>query len=196
MDAISTAEQTNNQSGFRRKISQALENPTILGLLFVAPAELLLLIFLAYPFFLGLWLGFTDTIVGREGNFIGLENYLWLLDDPTFWLACFNTFLYTVVAVIFKAVLGIGLAVILNRDFKGKGLMRAIVLLPWIIPTALSAICFWWLYDSTFSGISWTLMKLGITDHFIDFLGDPWNARWALIAANVWRGVPFFTIGL
>jgi multiple sugar transport system permease protein len=196
VDAISAAEQTNNQTGFRRKISQALENPTILGLLFVAPAELLLLIFLAYPFFLGLWLGFTDTIVGREGNFIGFENYLWLLEDPTFWLTCFNTFLYTVVAVIFKAVLGIGLAVILNRDFKGKGLMRAIVLLPWIIPTALSAICFWWLYDSTFSGISWTLMKLGITDHFIDFLGDPWNARWALIAANVLRGVPFFTIGL
>ena len=75
MDAISAAEQTNNQTGFRRKISQALENPTILGLLFVAPAELLLLIFLAYPFFLGLWLGFTDTIVGREGSFIGFENY-------------------------------------------------------------------------------------------------------------------------
>ena len=131
-----------------------------------------------------------------EQEFIGFENYQWLLEDPTFWLTCFNTFLYTVVAVIFKAVLGIGLAVILNRDFKGKGIMRAIVLLPWIIPTALSAICFWWLYDSTFSGISWTLMKLGITDHFIDFLGDPWNARWALIAANVWRGVPFFTIGL
>ena len=89
-----------------------------------------------------------------------------------------------------------GLAVILNRDFKGKGLMRAIVLLPWIIPTALSAICFWWLYDSTFSGISWFLMKLGIIDHFIDFLGDPWNARWSLIAANVWRFMPYITIML
>ena len=93
MDAISASEQTYGQSGFRRKISQALENPTVLGLLFVAPAELLLLIFLAYPFFLGLWLGFTDTIVGREGSFIGFENYQWLLKDPTFWLTCFNTFL-------------------------------------------------------------------------------------------------------
>ncbi len=196
MNANTASDQAREATGLRQRFAQALENPTILGLLFVAPAELLLLIFLAYPFLLGLWLGFTDTIVGREGSFIGFENYAWLLEDPTFWLTCFNTFLYTVVAVIFKAVLGIGLAVILNRDFKGKGLMRAIVLLPWIIPTALSAICFWWLYDSTFSGISWTLMKLGITDHFIDFLGDPWNARWALIAANVWRGVPFFTIGL
>ncbi len=163
MEVIADREQPADTAGLRHRFSRILENPTCLGLLFVAPAELLLLMFLAYPFLLGLWLGFTDTIVGREGNFIGFENYAYLLTDPTFWLTCFNTFLYTVVAVIFKAILGIGLAVILNRDFKAKGLVRAIVLLPWIIPTALSAICFWWLYDSTFSGISWTLMKLGIT---------------------------------
>ncbi|MBW1817783.1 MAG: sugar ABC transporter permease [Deltaproteobacteria bacterium] len=176
--------------------SRALDNPNILGFLFVAPAELLLLMFLAYPFILGLWLGVTDTVVGSPGNYIGFENYISLTQDPTFWLIVFNTLFYTVVAVFLKAVLGIGLAVVLNRDFKAKGLVRAIVLLPWIIPTALSAICFWWLYDSTFSGISWALVKLGITDHFIDFLGDPWNARFSLIAANVWRGIPFFTIGL
>ena len=183
MDAVAAREQELKTTW----VSRALENPTVLGLIFVAPAELLLLIFLAYPFLLGLWLGFTDTIVGREGKFIGFENYAWLLRDPSFWLTVFNTFLYTIVAVLLKAILGIGLAVILNRDFRGKGFMRAIILLPWIIPTALSAICFWWIYDSSFSGISWLLMKLGIIDHFIDFLGDPWNARWSLIAANVWR---------
>ena len=196
MDALADRDQTAGMTGLRRRFSRALENPTFLGLLFVAPAELLLLVFLAYPFILGIWLGFTNTIVGREGSWIGFENYASLLDDPTFWLTCFNTFLYTVVAVFFKAVLGIGLAVVLNRDFKAKGLIRAIVLLPWIIPTALSAICFWWLFDATFSGISWLLMKAGLIDSFINFLGDPWNARWSLIAANVWRGVPFFTIGL
>ena len=130
MEATVDTEQAAVTAGLRHRFSRLLENPTFLGFLFVAPAELLLLMFLAYPFLLGLWLGFTDTIVGREGNFIGFENYASLLDDPTFWLTCFNTFLYTVVAVIFKAVLGIGLAVVLNRDFKGKGLMRAIVLLP------------------------------------------------------------------
>lgn len=196
MDAIATMERDLTWSRLRGCFSRASENRNFLGLLFVAPAELILLMFLAYPFFLGLWLGVTDTLVGREGHFVGLENYISLTQDPTFWLAVFNTFLYTVVAVFLKAVLGIGLAVVLNRDFKAKGLVRAIVLLPWIIPTALSAICFWWLYDSTFSGISWTLMKLGIIDDFINFLGDPWNARFSLIAANVWRGVPFFTIGL
>jgi multiple sugar transport system permease protein len=184
------------QAGIRGRLSRALENPTVLGFLFVAPAELVLLIFLAYPFILGLWLGFTDTVVGREGSFVGLENYQELLEDSAFWLTVLNTFLYTVVAVLLKAVLGIGLAVVLNRDFKAKGLVRAIVLLPWIVPTALSAICFWWLYDSTFSGISWVLMRLGLIDNMINFLGDPWNARFSLIAANVWRGIPFFTIGL
>jgi multiple sugar transport system permease protein len=196
VDAIAQRDQITGMAGLRRRFSRALENPTFLGFLFVAPAELLLLFFLAYPFILGLWLGFTDTIVGREGSWIGFENYASLLDDPSFWLTCFNTFLYTVVAVFFKAVLGIGLAVVLNRDFKAKGLIRAIVLLPWIIPTALSAICFWWLFDATFSGISWFLMRVGLIGSFINFLGDPWNARWSLIAANVWRGVPFFTIGL
>ncbi len=193
-EAISQSEAM--PGALRHRLSRALENPTLLGFLFVAPAELILLIFLAYPFVLGLWLGFTDTVVGREGSFVGLENYKELLEDSAFWLTVFNTFLYTVVAVILKAVLGIGLAVVLNRDFKAKGLVRAIVLLPWIVPTALSAICFWWLYDSTFSGISWVLMRLGLIDGMINFLGDPWNARFSLIAANVWRGIPFFTIGL
>jgi len=151
---------------------------------------------LAYPFVLGLWLGFTDTVVGRKGEFIGFDNYISLLKDSTFWLVTYNTFLYTIVAVFFKAVLGFVLAIVLNRDFKAKGLVRATILLPWIIPTALSAIAFWWLYDSTFSAISWTLMKIGFMNHRIDFLGDPTNARISLIVANVWRGIPFFTIGL
>ncbi len=196
MTALADSGRSPANPGMKRRLAAALENPTILGFLFVAPAELLLLVFLAYPFLLGIWLGFTDTIVGQEGDWVGFENYLSLLDDPSFWLTTFNTFLYTVVAVILKAALGIGLALVLNRDFRGKGLVRAIVLLPWIIPTALSAICFWWLYDATFSGISWMLMRLGIIDSFINFLGDPWNARWSLIAANVWRGIPFFAIGL
>jgi multiple sugar transport system permease protein len=196
MDIVAASEVSPGLEGLRQRFSRAMENPTLLGFLFVAPAEFLLLIFLAYPFLLGLWLGFTNTIIGGRGRFIGFGNYSYLLSDPTFWLTVFNTFLYTVVAVILKAILGIGLAVVLNRDFKSKGLVRAIVLLPWIIPTALSAICFWWIYDATFSGISWVLVHLGIIDSFINFLGDPWNARWSLIAANVWRGIPFFTIGL
>jgi multiple sugar transport system permease protein len=194
---LSQAQPVSEKGGWlREKFSDLMENRHFLGFLLVAPAEAILLIFLAYPFILGLWLGFTDTLIGRTGDFIGFANYASLLKDSTFLLTVYNTFLYTVVAVIFKAALGFALAIVLNRDFKAKGLVRAIILLPWIIPTALSAIAFWWLYDTTFSAITWTLMKAGLLHHKIDFLGDPTNARISLIVANIWRGIPFFTIGL
>jgi multiple sugar transport system permease protein len=167
-----------------------------LGALFTFPVGIILLLLLGYPFVLGIWLSFTDTIIGRTGNFIGLDNYLSLLDNEVFQLVTFNTLLYTFVAVLFKLVIGFALAIVLNRDFKGKGLIRAIVLLPWIVPTALSTIAFWWIFDSQFSCISWLLMKLSIIEAPIDFLGDPNNARASVIAVNVWRGIPFFTIGL
>jgi multiple sugar transport system permease protein len=167
-----------------------------LGPLFASPVGIILLLLLAYPFALGIWLSFTDTIIGRTGSFIGLGNYLGLLDNEVFRLVTFNTLLYTFVAVFFKLVLGFALAIVLNRDFKAKGLIRAIVLLPWIVPTALSTIAFWWIFDSQFSCISWLLMKLSVISSPIDFLGDPDNARASVIAVNVWRGIPFFTIGL
>lgn len=176
--------------------SSLLEDRTVMGLVFVTPALGLLFLFLAYPLILGIWLGFTDTLVGQKGEFIGLANYISLLNDRLFWLVTYYTFLYTATAVLFKLILGFALAVVLNREFRAKGFVRAIVLLPWIIPTVLSAICFWWLFDTTFSGITWVLMKIGLIGHKIDYLGDPTNARICLIIANVWRGIPFFTIGL
>jgi multiple sugar transport system permease protein len=101
-----------------------------------------------------------------------------------------------VVASIFKFALGMWLALILNKHLPFKAFLRAIVLLPWIVPTVLSAIAFWWIYDSQFSIISWTLVELGIIDEYINFLGDPNNARASVIAANVWRGIPFVAITL
>ncbi len=95
-----------------------------------------------------------------------------------------------------KFVLGLWLALLLNRNIRFKTFFRAVILLPYIVPTALSAIAFWWIYDSQFSIISWLLVKMGLIDHYIDFLGDPWNARFSVIAANVWRGVPFVAITL
>src|SRR5712691_1409953 len=77
-----------------------------------------------------------------------------------------------------------------------KALVRAIVLIPFIVPTVLSAIAFWWLFDAQFSIISWSLRHLGLISGNIDFLGQPWNARWAVIAANIWRGIPFVAITL
>ena len=171
-------------------------NRNALGWAFMLPAAVLLLLFLTYPLGLGTWLGFTDAKVGRDGVWVGVENFAYLITDNVTQLALFNTLFYTVVASIFKFVLGLYLAILLNKNLPFKSFFRAVVLLPWIAPTALSAIAFWWIYDSQFSIISWTLMKMGLIDHYIDFLGNPWNARFSTIAANVWRGVPFVAISL
>ena len=176
--------------------SRLLENRNVLGALFLLPAAAILLVFLTYPLGLGVWLGFTDTQIGREGIFIGLENYQYLWSDSVFWLAVFNTVLYTVVASILKFALGLWLALILNERLPFKAFFRAIVLLPWVVPTVLSAIAFWWIYDAQFSILSWSLMKLGMIDAPINFLGDPNLARASVIAANVWRGIPFVAITL
>jgi multiple sugar transport system permease protein len=172
------------------------DNRNALGLLFLAPTAVLLLLFLTYPLGLGTWLGFTDAKVGRAGEWIGLGNFEFLWNDSVTRLALFNTIFYTVVASIIKFGLGLWLALILNQHLPFKAFLRAIVLLPFIVPTALSAIAFWWIYDSQFSIISWLLTRMGVIHGYIDFLGDPWNARFSTIAANIWRGVPFVAITL
>lgn len=167
-----------------------------LGVVFMLPAAAILLIFLAYPLGLGFWLGLTDTKIGEAGRFIGLENFVSLAHDTVFWLVVFNTTFYTVTASIVKFALGLYLALLLNERLPFKSLIRAVVLLPFVVPTVLSAIAFWWIYDSQFSIISWVLIKIGLIHRYIDFLGEPWNARWAVIAANIWRGIPFVAITL
>lgn len=171
-------------------------NRNALGLLFMLPAAAFLLLFLTYPLGLGTWLGFTDAKLGRPGEWIGLENYQFLWGDSVTRLALFNTLFYTTVASVLKFALGLWLALLLNKNIAMKTFFRAVILLPYIVPTALSAIAFWWIYDSQFSIVSWVLMKMGLIDKYIDFLGDPWNARMATIFANVWRGVPFVAITL
>ncbi|HEX4798495.1 MAG TPA: sugar ABC transporter permease [Burkholderiales bacterium] len=173
-----------------------LDNRTALGLAFMLPAATLLLVFLTYPLGLGLWLGFTDARIGRAGHWVGMENFESLFDDSLARLSLFNTLFYTVVASVVKFGLGLWLALLLNRHLPFKAAIRAVVLLPFIVPTALSAIAFWWIYDAQFSVVSWGLTRVGLIDRYIDFLGEPWMARFSTIAANIWRGVPFVAICL
>jgi len=192
--AIATRKRAHSAS-----LARLLDNRTVLSVLFMLPALTILLLFLTYPLGLGIWMGFTDARIGRPGIFIGLENYVSLFDDDVFWLSVFNTVFYTVVATIAKFGLGLWLALLLNHAVPFKAVIRAVVLLPYIVPTVLSALPFWWIYDSNFGIISWLLEQIGLVkdrQHYIDFLGVPWNARWSLIVANVWRGIPFVAICL
>lgn len=179
-----------------RTRGRLLESRNWLGLLFMLPAAAVLLVFLTYPLGLGVWLGFTDAKIGGANAFIGLANYISLFHDSVFLLSVFNTLLYTIVASVVKFGLGLWLALLLNNRMPFKAIVRAIVLLPFVVPTVLSAIAFWWIYDAQFSIVSWVLVKWGWIDHYINFLGDPWNARWSVIAANIWRGIPFVAITL
>lgn len=183
-------------AGWRRLAAIVADSRDLLGWLFMLPAAALLLVFLLYPLGLGLWLGLTDATLGEPGEFIGFDNFLTLFADDVYWLSVFNTIVYTVVASVAKFGLGLWLAMLLNEHMPFKAFIRAIVLLPWIVPTVLSAIAFWWLYDSQFSIISWALMRMGLIKSNIDFLGSPVNARISVIIANVWRGIPFVAISL
>ena len=180
----------------QRLVFRLLDDRNVLGLLMIAPAAAFLLVFLAYPLGLGFWLGMTDATIGQPGRFVGFANFISLAHDQIFWLSVFNTTFYTVVASALKFGLGLYLALLLNRRLPMKSLIRAVVLLPFVTPTVLSAIAFWWIYDPQFSIISWSLIKLGLIHQYIDFLGQPWNARWSVIFANVWRGIPFVAITL
>ena len=176
---------------------RALDSKPFLIFLCLLPALGILILFLTYPLGLGVWLAFTDATIGRPGEFVGLDNYVWLFSDPVFLLSVFNTLFYTILATIGKFALGLWLALLLNNNLPFKSLLRAILLIPWIVPTVLSALAFWWIYDPQFSIISYILVDvLGWRETYIDFLGEPWNARLSLIAANIWRGIPFVAICL
>src|ERR1700757_1748855 len=175
---------------------QLKHNKNFLAIWFMLPAMGFLIFFLAYPLGLGIWLSFTDTRIGRIGQFIGTENYEWLWDDSIFWLSVFNSLLYTTVASAFKFAIGLYLALLLNENMPFKAMLRAMVLVPFIVPTVLSALAFWWIFDSQFSIISWSLKHLGIISQNISLLGDTTWARVCVIFANIWRGVPFVAITL
>jgi multiple sugar transport system permease protein len=185
----------------RRKPQTALarlfDSKPFLIFICLAPALGLLLVFLTYPLGLGIYLSFTDAQLGRPGHWVGLDNFEYLLTDRVFINTVWNTIFYTATATVAKFALGLWLALLLNQNMPFKSLIRAIILLPWITPTVLSAIAFWWIYDPQFSIISYVLHdKLHLISSNIDFLGTPWHARWSLIVANTWRGIPFVAISL
>lgn len=178
----------------RQPLRDRIQEEGVLGFLMTSPAFLFLLLMLAYPFLLAVYLSLTDKRLGMDPNFIGLRNYLNLAEMPLFWKTVRNSLVYTVIALALKFVLGLAVAILINRDFVGKRLTRAILLLPWIVPTVFSTLAWWWMLDPAFGVINAALKSWGIIKVNIPFLVDPTLAMVSLIAANVWRGVPFFAI--
>jgi multiple sugar transport system permease protein len=173
-----------------------LEDERRLAFVLLLPTIVLLGLFIAYPFVRGILLSVTDSRVGVPGEFVGLANFERIWNDSIFRQAVYNTFLYTAVTTVFKLGLGLWLAILLNRHFKGKAFVRAFILLPFIIPTVLSTFAWKWMFDPTFSVINWALFQLGFIKRSINWLGDPDLAMISIMVVNIWRGVPFFAISL
>jgi multiple sugar transport system permease protein len=175
----------------RWPITRLLEDERWLAFALLLPTMVLLGLFIAYPFVKGVELSVTDAKVGVPGNFVGMQNFVVLLNDSIFRVAVWNTVVYTAVTTVFKLALGLWLALLLNRNFKGKAFTRA-----FIIPTVLSTFAWKWMFDPTFSVINWTLFRLGLISGRINWLGDPNLALISVIIVNIWRGVPFYAISL
>jgi multiple sugar transport system permease protein len=173
-----------------------LDREGVLGYVLMTPALLLLTVFIAYPFVLGVWYSMSDVAVFGLGKFIGLKNYTDLLNSPVFLQTVRNSFVYTGFATVFKLGLGLCLALVLNQAFPFKNLVRAGVLLPYIVPTALSTLAFLLAFNPTLSPLPWIFGPLHIPYPAAGFLGDPALAMGAVIFVNVWRGTPFFAISL
>ena len=171
-----------------------LDRESSLGVILMLPGALLLMVFMAYPFLLGIWLSLTDSVIGAMGEFIGFRNYTDLLGDSIFHQTARNTLIYALVTVPFKAVLGLGLAMLLNNRMRFSNPIRAAVMMPWIVPTALSTLGWFMIFDPVFSPISWLLKSLGVIKQNVNFLGDPTLAISSVCLVNIWRGIPFFGI--
>jgi multiple sugar transport system permease protein len=177
-------------------LTRVLEHEGLLAAALLAPTILLLGVFIAYPFVMGVWLALSNTSVGNIGHFVGLANFVKAWNDSIFQTAFKNTFVYTFWATIFKLGLGMWLALLLNRNFRGKRLVRASMLLPFIVPTVLSTFAWRWMFDPTFSVLNWLLYKGGFIVTKVPFLSDGVYGLWCAIVVNTWRGMPFFAITL
>jgi multiple sugar transport system permease protein len=162
---------------------------------FLLPSVIYIIAAVAVPFFLAIAFSFSDVTAGDPSyDWAGLQNYRNIFDDPVFWKSLGNTFLFTVVSMVLIVVFGKILANILVADFRGKWLVRFLVLLPWTTPVALSTIAWLWLLDSIFSPIDWLLRQVGLIEGNVYWLGKPGLAMGSVIAVHVWRLVPLAAV--
>ena len=177
------------------RVRQWWEQEHVFGYGLILPALLLIVCLVAYPFAMAIYFSLSDYWVGSPGGFVGPQQLPGDPQNEVFHRTVYNSFVFTSIAVVFKTVLGLWLALLLFRTFKFKRLIRGAVLLPWVIPTALSTLAWWWMFDSLYSVVNWTAIRIGLIDApGPNWLGMTGYAMTAVIAVNVWRGLPFFAI--
>jgi multiple sugar transport system permease protein len=163
----------------------------------LAPAILYMMVLVGVPFLWSLYLSLSDATVGNSvAPFVGLQNFAAVLADSTVRQALRNTIVFTVIAGIFKAVLGGLLAFLLMQDIGGKKIFRSLLVIPWTLPVAISALAWKWMFDPQFSAINYVATRLHLMSGWPNWLGEPGLAMASVIIVNVWRGFPFAAIVL
>jgi multiple sugar transport system permease protein len=173
-----------------------VERESVFSWLMLTPPVLFLLLFLGYPFLYGVYLSFFHKEVARAASFVGFDNFVRLYNDPIFWQAVRNTIIFTGVATILKAGGGLAMALVMNQDFRMKAVTRAMLLLPFIVPTVLSTVAWQWILDPGMGLFNRLLVVSGLATTGPSWLGNPTMAMISIIMVNTWRGLPFFGISI
>lgn len=174
-----------------------LDDEAALGRVLLAPAVIYIIALVGFPFLLAIVYSLSDATVGSTSlDFVGLRNFRRVLDDPTFWTSLRNALIFTLVSQFFVVVLGKVLAMALYRDFRGKWLVRLLILLPWVAPISLGSIGWLWIFDPVYSIINWSARALHIfgPDTWPVWLGQPHLAMASIILVDVWRLLPLATV--
>ncbi len=181
------------------RVLRKMAGPDIDGYGFVFPAAFVMIALVVYPFCLAVYFSLSDAFIGEESQFIGLENFHYILtEDDIFLITVRNTLLFAFFSVLFKIVLGMAAALLLLKALRLKKFLRGSLLIPFVAPTALTTLGWWLIFDPTYSHINWILENvwpfyaLGIGPYH--WLGDPDLAIYTCIFVNIWRGLPFFII--
>jgi multiple sugar transport system permease protein len=178
-----------------RPARRLADNEGLLAVWFLFPSIVYVIALVAVPFFLAIGFSFSDVTAGDPTyHWVGLRTFQRALDDPVFWRSLRNTFVFTVASMVLIVVLGKVLANILVADFRGKWLVRFLVLLPWTTPVALSAVAWLWMLDSVYSPIDWVLRNLGLIQDNVYWLGRPYLAMASVVAVHVWRLTPLSAV--
>jgi multiple sugar transport system permease protein len=174
----------------RARLPLRLRSRPVIGVTMCLPLIALIGGLVAYPFCYSIYLSLLNK---RETAFVGLANFRYLLTMDTFWTVVQMSFLFTGVAVLWKAILGFTLALVIHTlPVGGQRIWRGLSLIPWVMPLALSSLGWWWIYEPTHSALNWLLVLVGLTPK--PWLSDPYWARFSVILVNIWYGTPFFMI--
>ncbi|NMW64699.1 sugar ABC transporter permease [Mobiluncus mulieris] len=166
-----------------------------LGLLLAVPALVYILVFMAFPLFFNIFLSLTNAnganLISRTFSYNNFENYVTVLSDGNFWNGLALSVIFTAACLVTQYVLGFALALFFRKPFPGNGILRALLLVGWILPPVVTGTIFKWIFDSDYGVLNYLLLNLGLVDEGIKWLTIGSTALFAVIFANMWVGIPF-----